>query len=543
MTDFSTLSHLYHLHPCFFGDMRLMQSSDGERWIVQVISKEEITSMDTKYSKWFERYRDIISMKKDHALKNVQKVDFGEWVMLVFEYCNNLTLYDYKRSLGRAFTVQEICSLMKTVTQFFLSFEQDGGIMHRDLKLENIFVHNNEFKVGGLDLSIIGSSESSEVCGTSHYMAPEILCGSGNILESLGYNRKCDIYSLGVVLLELLMPDLLATTSSREDSVQDETNIFALLTSQLHTNPSLVMNTLNYLSADLPGRLVSLLHSMLSTSAKDRPNWNYLYLYFSESVEHTIDANPLQSKLDTLGDPNVLKVLRIRDGYFQRVDHEFKVIQFILYSAQELWKLSKHEFEAEKVFDEDFRETMREVSDIFLAKAAIYLVNLREAIVEGVNIFNIKDFELYSEHQAYAEDSRHHLRLFRSEPIDTIQELLHRQHSIGDGFIDEKNRHNFFYQEAIKMERNKSKEYLDQYVLTQSVERLQALPCWKFLEHLFTDFLLLIEDCLDDSSRFDFAQNGAAGFFDWSGFLGRRHPQIKKMYVFFSTLPRDLLAK
>jgi serine/threonine protein kinase len=522
-----------------------MQTSDGKRWIVQVISKEEILGLDNRYSRCFERYRNIISMKKNHALENIQKVDFGEWVMLIFEYCNNLTLYDYKRSLGRPFSVQEICSLMKTVTQFFLSFEQDGGIMHRDLKLENIYVHNNEFKVGGLDLSVVGSAESNEVCGSAHYMAPEILCGSSNRLESLGYNRKCDIYSLAIILLELLMPDIkpLPASTDREDSAQEETNIFSLLTSQLHTNPTIITNTLNYISPNLPEWLFGLLHSMLSTSPKDRPNWNYLYLYFTDSTELIPDRNPLQTKLDTLGDPNVLKVLRIRDGYFHRVDHEYKVIQFILYSSQEIWKLSKHDFGDERVFDEDFRQTVREVSDIFLAKAAIYLVNLREAIVEGANIFNIKNFELYRQHATYEEDSRHHLRIIRGEPIETIRELLLRQQTVGDGFIDDKNKQNFFYQESIKMERNKSKDFLDQYVSAKSVQRLQTLPCWYFLENLFSDFLLLIEDCLDDTNRFDFSQHGAPGPFDWNGFLGRRHPQMKKTYVFFSTLPRDLLAK
>lgn len=541
MTEFSTISQLYHLHPCFFGDMRLMQTSDGERWIVQVISKEELLKQDIKDHKCFERYRDIISMKKNHGLKNVQKLDRGEYVMLVFEYCNNLTLYDYKKSLGRPFTVQEIRVLMKTVTQFFLSFEQDGGIMHRDLKLENIYVHNNEFKVGGLDLSIVGSSESKEVCGSAHYMAPEILCGSSNRLESLGYNRKCDVYSLGIVLLELLLPERQSKPRSEAASKEDM-NIFTLLSSQLQSNPSLVANTLSYLSTNLPGWLIALLHSMLSTSPQDRPNWNYLYLYFADTIEPVAERNPLLSKLDTLGDPNVLKVLRIRDGYFRRVDHEYKVIQFILYSSQEIWKLSKHNFGDEKMFDEDFRATVREISDIFLAKAAIYLVNLREAIIEGVNIFNIKNFELYCQHPIYEEDSRFHLRLLRSEPIETIRELLHRQQTIGDGFIDGKDTDNFFYQESIKMERNKSKEYLDQYVLSESIGRLQDMRCWYFLEHLFSDFLLLIEDCLDDSNRFDFVQKGAAGFFDWNHFLSSRHPQMRQTYVFFSMLPRDLLA-
>lgn len=543
-TEFSTLWQLFHLHTSFFGDMLLMQTSDAKRWIVQSISKDEITCID---SKCFERYRNIISMKKNHSLQIAHKMDFGDRVMLIFEYCNNLTLYDYKRSLGRAFTIQEIRLLMRSITQFFLSFEQDGGIMHRDLKLENIYVHNDEFKVGGLDLSIVGSSESKEVCGSPHYMAPEILNGSGNRLESLGYNRKCDIYSLGIIILELLIPETLprVVTRKKDHSNPSDADLFTLITSQFHTNSNLVANTLSFLSPNLPDWLMKLLHGMLSSAPQERPNWNYLYLFFADNVDRIEERNSLLAKLDTLGDPNVLKVLRIRDGYFKRIDHEYKVIQFILYSSQELWKLSKHDFGEDRVFDNDFKSTMREISDIFLAKAAIYLVNLREAILEGVNIFNIKNFDLYFRHPTYQEDSRHHLSFIRSEPIETIRYLLNKQHTIGDGFIDEKNKHNFFFQESIRMERNKSKEYLDEYILRNSIDRLQASPCWDFLENLFSDFLLLIEDCLDDTNTFDFVQNNSVGYFDWNGYLGRRHPHMKQMYVFHSTLPqaRDSGAK
>jgi serine/threonine protein kinase len=81
-----------------------------------------------------------------------------------------------------------------------------NGIVHRDLKPGNIF-HDNEadlVKIGDYGLSkFISCSRRSghtESVGTVHYMAPEI--GRGI------YGREIDIYSLGIMLHELLTGNL-----------------------------------------------------------------------------------------------------------------------------------------------------------------------------------------------------------------------------------------------------------------------------------------------------------------------------------------------
>ena len=59
----------------------------------------------------------------------------------------------------------------------------DNGIIHRDLKLENILLKGNIVKISDLGLakSIFGYQEySSYCCGTKPYMAPEILFTTEN---------------------------------------------------------------------------------------------------------------------------------------------------------------------------------------------------------------------------------------------------------------------------------------------------------------------------------------------------------------------------
>lgn len=74
------------------------------------------------------------------------------------------------------------------------------GILHRDIKPENIFINSDgNFKLGDFGvsriLSAVPSSMASSGVGTPEYAAPEQFIGR--------YDKRIDIYSLGLVLYEL----------------------------------------------------------------------------------------------------------------------------------------------------------------------------------------------------------------------------------------------------------------------------------------------------------------------------------------------------
>jgi serine/threonine protein kinase len=72
-------------------------------------------------------------------------------------------------------------------------------LVHRDIKPENIFLKGNQVKIGdyGLVKSQRYVTQLTTIAGTRDYMAPEVLDGKP-------YDHRCDIYSVGIVLLELL---------------------------------------------------------------------------------------------------------------------------------------------------------------------------------------------------------------------------------------------------------------------------------------------------------------------------------------------------
>lgn len=92
-----------------------------------------------------------------------------------------------------------------------LQYAHDKGIVHRDIKPENILMSSDgDVKIAGFGLSRIVGNESQQpsltathqVMGTPRYMAPEQLEGMHNV------DHRADIYSLGVVIYEMLTGEL-----------------------------------------------------------------------------------------------------------------------------------------------------------------------------------------------------------------------------------------------------------------------------------------------------------------------------------------------
>ena len=90
-----------------------------------------------------------------------------------------------------------------------LKYLHDNDIIHRDIKPSNILFLDNNIKIcdfglakkvnnQNLDNKNLDNSYSTEI-GSNFYRAPEI--------DNHHYNNKIDIYSLGIILIELLLVD------------------------------------------------------------------------------------------------------------------------------------------------------------------------------------------------------------------------------------------------------------------------------------------------------------------------------------------------
>lgn len=79
-----------------------------------------------------------------------------------------------------------------------LAFLHRHHVIHRDIKPENILLDaDNDAKVADFGWSTVTAHKRSTFCGTLDYLAPEMLGES--------YDHRVDIWSLGVLMFELLV--------------------------------------------------------------------------------------------------------------------------------------------------------------------------------------------------------------------------------------------------------------------------------------------------------------------------------------------------
>ncbi|KAB8221300.1 hypothetical protein BDV33DRAFT_80890 [Aspergillus novoparasiticus] len=98
-------------------------------------------------------------------------------------------------------------SVVKSLTQQTLSglaYLHDQGILHRDLKADNILLDLDgtckisDFGISKKSDNIYGNDSTNSMQGSVFWMAPEVIQSQGQ-----GYSAKVDIWSLGCVVLEM----------------------------------------------------------------------------------------------------------------------------------------------------------------------------------------------------------------------------------------------------------------------------------------------------------------------------------------------------
>ena len=112
-----------------------------------------------------------------HLLRYLLLHSEGDWYFLVMEYCDMGNLLTLQNKLtNKVFAPEEAFNIFNQILRG-VDIIHKHKIVHRDLKLENIFVRKQDkqglvCKIGDFGLARFLEITANSNCGTQNYMAP-----------------------------------------------------------------------------------------------------------------------------------------------------------------------------------------------------------------------------------------------------------------------------------------------------------------------------------------------------------------------------------
>jgi serine/threonine protein kinase len=171
---------------------------------VKVLHAHVATDPDTRVR--FQREADLLGGLDDpHFVRLFDHGQEGTQPFLVMEFIEGSTLKALIKAKGKLSSDQALC-IARQIAEGLASIHR-RGVIHRDIKPQNIMVRpDGTVKV--MDFGIAKSVDTGTLTGaglmigTPHYISPEQAMGKK-------VDQRADIYSLGVVLYEMLTGQLL----------------------------------------------------------------------------------------------------------------------------------------------------------------------------------------------------------------------------------------------------------------------------------------------------------------------------------------------
>lgn len=174
--------------------------SIDDRTVSIKVLKDEFLAND-EFKRRFKNESKAIAVLSHPNIVKVYDVHFGDKLQyIVMEYVDGITLKEYIQKQGMI-TWNDAVYFTSQILRA-LQHAHDRGIVHRDIKPQNIMLlQNGQIKVADFGIARFSRSETKTMTenaiGSVHYISPEQAKGEFT-------DERTDIYSVGVVLYEML---------------------------------------------------------------------------------------------------------------------------------------------------------------------------------------------------------------------------------------------------------------------------------------------------------------------------------------------------
>tara|TARA_B100001564_G_scaffold341926_1_gene337114 strand:+ start:3770 stop:4906 length:1137 start_codon:yes stop_codon:yes gene_type:complete len=229
---------------------------------------------DIKYVKYLNLEIEIMAkLNHKNIIKMYDTIYTDKHVFLVLELCDT-DLYSYIQLT--TLTEEDTKFIIRQIIEA-IKYIMDNNIVHRDLKPHNILINKSTKEIKLCDFGFAREFKDTlltdTICGSPLYMAPELL-------QNQKYNIKSDVWSLGIIMYEIVMKN----HPFKSNNISD-------LINKINNNKPILTNSTFSIECK------ELINNLLEVDYTKRLDWEDVFTnnWIYNKIEPTYEKNELET--------------------------------------------------------------------------------------------------------------------------------------------------------------------------------------------------------------------------------------------------------